>query len=99
MDGSAFRGLDKAFYVFVAIIVVLVASLGIVCGRASMSKYKAEWNPQSRNEAFWSEVLIDKKIVSLTWDETGLKGFVLDSGEVVGVKKNENDVATLFIKD
>lgn len=63
------------------------------------SKYKAEWKPFSKNEEFWNEVLVGRKIVNITWDDNGITGVTLDSGEWVGVKKNEFDHATLFIKD
>lgn len=102
MDGSAFRGLEVFFKLVVLVgILVLCGSIAVsyYLGRRSMSKYQAAWVANSKNEAFWNEVLVNRKIVSITWDDNGMTGFTLDSGEWVGVKKNEHDVATLFIKD
>lgn len=100
MDGRAFRGLWAWLYLAAFLFVVVLIIIGsFFFGRWTVSKYQAEWQANSKNEAFWNEVLVGRKIVSLTWDEKGISGFTLDSGEWVGVKKNEHDVATLFIKD
>jgi hypothetical protein len=64
-----------------------------------VSKYKAEWKPGTANYLFWTEVLVDKKITSLAWDNGRLVGFELDSGEQIDIISNEHSVATLAIKD
>lgn len=64
-----------------------------------MSKYKAEWKPGSANYLFWTEVLVDRKITSLAWDNGRLVGFELDHAEQINIVVNENGVATLAIKD
>lgn len=98
MDGSAFRGMWAWLYIVGVVFVGLIVG-SFFFGRCTVSKYESEWKANSKNEAFWNEVLVGRKIVSITWDDKGMTGFNLDSGEWVGVKKNENDVATLFIKD
>lgn len=102
MDGSAFRGLE-VFFKLVVVVGILVLCGAIATsyylGRRSMSKYQAAWAANSKNEAFWNEVLVGRKIVSITWDDKGVSGFKLDSGEWVGVKKNEHDDAVIFIED
>ena len=104
MEFHGLKGVDTILYAIIAATVIFSALIGcfILIARSRevpVSKYKAEWKPQSRNEEFWNEVLVDRKIVGITWDGDGMTGFTLDSGEWVGIKKNENAVATLFIQD
>ncbi len=62
------------------------------------SKYKAEWKENSLNEAFWAEVLVGRKITAIAFDEHGISGLTLDSGEVVYLP-HELKGGRLFIKD
>lgn len=52
----------------------------------TLSKYKAEWKPFARNREFWEEVLLEQRIIDITWDDKGISGLVLDSGEVVTIE-------------
>jgi hypothetical protein len=65
----------------------------------SVSKYKAEWKPYSKNEEFWAEVLVGRKIVDIKFDETHLCAIKLDSGEVVKIINNENGKGVLCVED
>lgn len=60
-------------------------------------KYKSEWHPNSLNKSFWNEVLKGRKIAKLTFNKTGLKYLVLDSGEKVFVDCFTNGTP-LYIK-
>lgn len=99
MDGSMFRGLDKVLYVALAILVVGIGGGGVLCGRHSMSKYKEKWEENSKNEPFWREVLVGRKIVDLRWKDGSIDCLVLDSGQEVFIHKNKEGVATLMIED
>ena len=66
---------------------------------SSSSKYKAVWEPHSKNEKFWEEVLIGKKIVDIKFDNTRLCAFKLDSGEVVNLVRNEKNECVIAIQD
>jgi hypothetical protein len=68
-------------------------------GLPSEHGYKAPWIPMERNEAFWTEVLVGRTITSLTWNETGLEAMILDDGQKVFIIKNQNQEATLCIRD
>jgi hypothetical protein len=64
-----------------------------------MSKYKSEWKPFSLNQDFWKEVLVNRTIVDVVFDDEGIHNLVLDNGEKLFVVKNENSKATFCIED
>lgn len=51
-----------------------------------MSKYKNKWEAYSVNEAFWREVLEGRVIQEVKFDDKGIRGILLDSGELVSVQ-------------
>ncbi|TAK59515.1 hypothetical protein [Methylobacter sp.] len=63
-------------------------------------QYKSKWKPYSLNKPYWNEVLKDRKIVKLEFNDHGLSALVLDSGEKVylpcGQPQQPN---ALWIKD
>ena len=64
------------------------------------SKYKAEWRPYSKNEEFWAEVLVGRKIVDIKFDENHLCAFKLDLGEVVHFRAGVDDgQGLIYIQD
>jgi hypothetical protein len=65
-----------------------------------VSKYKAEWKPNSKNEAFWDEVMVGRKITKVVWTEDRITGLILDSGEEVFLHHlNEHKDCVVMIKD
>lgn len=64
-----------------------------------MTKYKTEWKPMERNEAFWNEVLVGRKIAKLDYDEEGLAAFILDSGERIALSTGPAGKPTICIHD
>lgn len=70
-----------------------------------MSKYRSEWKAFSKNEEFWNEVLVGRKIEKVTFfdDGTAIKSFTLDSGEEVflthGKVNSVTTTATLMVVD
>lgn len=99
MGGDMFKGLDKVVYTLIFLLVTCIGGGGVLYGRHSMSKYKEKWEANSKNEPFWREVLVGKKVTDIKWKDGAMDSLVLDSGEEVFIHKNENGVATLMIKD
>lgn len=50
-----------------------------------MIGYKTEWIEMDKNEEFWKEVMVGRTIESLTFDDSGITSFILDSGEEIFV--------------
>ncbi len=48
-----------------------------------MTKYKTEFKNGEMNQDFWREVLVDRKITDITFDNHGISTIKLDSGETV----------------
>lgn len=46
-------------------------------------KYKNVWEPFSLNEDYWKEVLVNRTIVSLEFNDKGINCLILDNGEKV----------------
>ena len=63
------------------------------------SKYKAVWQPYSKNEDFWKEVLVGRRIVGIEFDSDHLNVLVLDSGERVKILNNEKGKGVIAIED
>ena len=63
------------------------------------SKYKAVWKPYSKNEEFWTEVLVGRRIVDLGFDDMHLCALMLDSGEVVKIINNEHGKGVIANED
>lgn len=63
-----------------------------------MSKYKTEWKENQLNEEFWNEVLCDRTIVKVNFDDIGIKSLILDSGEEVFLLKDNYVKSMLYIK-
>lgn len=53
-----------------------------------MSKYKAPWKEFDLNKDFWTEVLVGRTIKQLLWDDRGISGLVLDTGEIIRLPQN-----------
>jgi hypothetical protein len=64
-----------------------------------VSKYKVEWKAFSKNEEFWREVLVGRKIVDIQFNESHLCALKLDSGELVKIINNEDGKGVLCIED
>lgn len=62
------------------------------------SKYNTPWIPMAKNEDFWKEVLVGRKIQDVVFDEAGIEYFLLDSGEKVFVE-NKSDSRRIYIQD
>lgn len=99
MGFDSLKGLAKVVYTIIALFVLCIGSGGYFYGRHSMSKYKEKWEAGAKNEPFWKEVLVGKKITEVKWKDAAVNSLVLDSGEEVFIYKNENGFATLMIKD
>jgi hypothetical protein len=51
--------------------------------RPGGSRYSSKWTPGQRNEEFWREVLVGRKIVEIEWDDKGVSALVFDNGEKI----------------
>ena len=66
--------------------------------KSDMTKYKTEWNEYGLNEDFWNEVLCNRKIVKVNFDEVGIKSLLLDSGEEVFLLQDRYVKSVLYVK-
>lgn len=62
------------------------------------SKYKTEWKAGGKNEDFWKEVLVGRRIERLEFDAIGVTALVLDNGEKLFFMPVEGH-PRFFIKD
>ena len=58
-------------------------------------EYNTEWKAGNLNEDFWNEVLIGRKIITVSYNDEGIDNFTLDNGEVIYIMKDKN---TFYIK-
>jgi len=60
-----------------------------------MVEYNTKWKPNDLNEDFWNEVLVGRKIITVSYNDEGIDNFTLDNGEVIYIMKDKN---TFYIK-
>ncbi|HUU88084.1 MAG TPA: hypothetical protein VMX17_10070 [Candidatus Glassbacteria bacterium] len=52
-------------------------------------EYNTEWKAGNLNEDFWNEVLVGRKIITVSYNDEGIDNFTLDNGEVIYLMRNK----------